>query len=262
MKTEWDALGSSDEDNDEKGSDYEANHSEPEEDNSDEDVNSDDFEEEDDEEDEDDFNPFGSGSEDDDDPWAKRAKKKAKKAKKPKKAKKNGNSAKSDPYAHLFPNGHKLKLEEQKPPISKLPGLGIPKPEQQPKQEYVPPQENIDRACQMKAEILQKIEALGRILPPNTLDQLIDELGGPENVAEMTGRKGRVVQDQTSGDVRYESRSEQDVPLETLNLTEKDRFMNAEKDVAIISEAASSGISLQADRRVKNQVRILLGFCL
>jgi hypothetical protein len=45
--------------------------------------------------------------------------------------------------------------------------------------------------------------------------------------------------------VRYESRSEQDIPLETLNLTEKDRFMRGEKDVAIISEAASSGISLQ-----------------
>ena len=69
---------------------------------------------------------------------------------------------------------------------------------------------------------------------------------------------GRVVQDQVSGDVRYESRSEADIPLETLNLAEKDRFMNAEKDVAIISEAASSGISLQADRRVKNQVCNLL----
>lgn len=47
------------------------------------------------------------------------------------------------------------------------------------------------------------------------------------------------------GAIQYESRSEIDVPLETLNLTEKQRFMDGEKDVAIISEAASSGISLQ-----------------
>merc|ERR1719225_1203334 len=139
------------------------------------------------------------------------------------------------------------------PPVSNLPGLGVPNSMQQ--STYKPPKENIDRACQMKAEILQKVEALGRILPPNTLDQLIDELGGPENVSEMTGRKGRVVQDQVSGDVRYESRSEMDIPLETLNLAEKDRFMKGEKDVAIISEAASSGVSLQADRRVANKKR-------
>lgn len=45
--------------------------------------------------------------------------------------------------------------------------------------------------------------------------------------------------------VQYESRSETDVPLEILNIREKERFMDGEKDVAIISEAASSGISLQ-----------------
>ncbi|KAK6620595.1 hypothetical protein RUM43_010887 [Polyplax serrata] len=116
-----------------------------------------------------------------------------------------------------------------------------------------PPRDAIERACNMKEELLERIEKLGEHLPPNTLDQLIDELGGPENVAEMTGRKGRVVQ--TEDGIQYESRSEIDVPLETLNLTEKQRFMDGEKDVAIISEAASSGISLQSDRRARNQRR-------
>ncbi|KAK7494073.1 hypothetical protein BaRGS_00014731 [Batillaria attramentaria] len=110
-----------------------------------------------------------------------------------------------------------------------------------------------EKAFSMKAELLNLIERLGDKLPPNTLDQLIDELGGPENVAEMTGRKGRVVQSDEG--IQYESRSESDVPLEILNLTEKQRFMDGEKNVAIISEAASSGISLQADRRAVNQKR-------
>lgn len=37
---------------------------------------------------------------------------------------------------------------------------------------------------------------------------------------QMTGRKGRVVQTEDGG-IQYESRSEVDVPLETLNLTGK-----------------------------------------
>jgi len=43
----------------------------------------------------------------------------------------------------------------------------------------------------------------------------------------MTGRKGRVVS--TKDGVQYESRSEVDVRLEILNLTEKQRFMDGEK---------------------------------
>ena len=44
----------------------------------------------------------------------------------------------------------------------------------------------------------------------------------------MTGRKGRVVSTE-DGTVQYESRSENDTPLEYLNLTEKQRFMDGEK---------------------------------
>lgn len=66
----------------------------------------------------------------------------------------------------------------------------------------------------------------------------------------MTGRRGRVVQ-MSDGSVQYQLRSEPDVSIELLNITEKQRFMNGDKEVAIISEAASSGISLQADKRAK-----------
>lgn len=112
----------------------------------------------------------------------------------------------------------------------------------------------------MKRDLLDQLEELAEDLPPNTLDELIDELGGPENVAEvfqshsffcalcfsscgsdctlifsstrallqMTGRKGRVVSND-DGSITYESRSELDVPVEILNLTEKQRFMDGEK---------------------------------
>ena len=53
------------------------------------------------------------------------------------------------------------------------------------------------------------------------------------------------------GCVQYQLRTESDISVEMLNVTEKQRFMDGEKNIAVISEAASSGISLQADKRVK-----------
>lgn len=255
-------LDSDDDDADDfnGGSDYEAKSSE---------SSSDDMADSDASENSD-YNPFGNASDSDSDPWVSKKKaKKIKKDKKKKKAKKdqtngNGHSSKAvaDVVAIALKRNPQLVQERIQETLNakkvfgstsglvkiEVPGMNGIAPIQNPRQD------NTDRACEMKEQLLIKIEKLGEKLPPNTLDQLIDELGGPENVAEMTGRKGRVVQNE-DGTIQYESRSEQDVPLETLNLTEKQRFMDGEKSVAIISEAASSGISLQSDRRVRNQKR-------
>ncbi|XP_052521378.1 protein strawberry notch homolog 2 isoform X2 [Tympanuchus pallidicinctus] len=112
----------------------------------------------------------------------------------------------------------------------------------------------LEHVEKMKQDLLAKVKALGKELPLNTLDELINHFGGPEHVAEMTGRKGRVVC-RPDGSVMFESRAEQGLSIDHVNLKEKERFMSGEKLVAIISEASSSGISLQADRRVKNQKR-------
>ena len=37
----------------------------------------------------------------------------------------------------------------------------------------------------MKADLLRKLERIGDRLPANTLDELIDSLGGSESVAEV-----------------------------------------------------------------------------
>ncbi|XP_004688987.1 PREDICTED: protein strawberry notch homolog 2 isoform X2 [Condylura cristata] len=112
----------------------------------------------------------------------------------------------------------------------------------------------LEQVERLKQDLLDKVRALGQELPFNTLDELIKQLGGPERVAEMTGRKGRVVS-RSNGTVAFESRAEQGLSIDHVNLREKERFMSGEKLVAIISEASSSGVSLQADRRVQNQRR-------
>ncbi|XP_016979997.1 protein strawberry notch isoform X1 [Drosophila rhopaloa] len=232
-----------------------------------------------------DFNPFFSGSDSDIDPWVnarskkstkktqKKTKKKVKKEKPKKEASSSAaNSGTTDPSGSTAMSATVVaalnaaktrksqlstqdKIQDLLQKKQELKGTVTPVGVNGVKLNYgPPPKDAIERACTMKEELLRKIERLGSRLPPNTLDQLIDELGGPDNVAEMTGRRGRVVQND-EGNIQYESRTESDVPLETLNITEKQRFMDGQKDVAIISEAASSGISLQSDRRVFNQRR-------
>ncbi|XP_009070171.1 PREDICTED: protein strawberry notch homolog 1 [Acanthisitta chloris] len=202
--------------------------------------------------DDDDFNPFRdeSSEDDEDDPWLIRKEHKKNKDKKKKKS--------IDPdsiQSALLASG----LGSKRPTcftstVGTTTSSTNTSANSNTNSSFVTSQDAVERAQQMKKELLDKLEKLAEDLPPNTLDELIDELGGPENVAEMTGRKGRVVSND-DGSISYESRSELDVPVEILNITEKQRFMDGDKNIAIISEAASSGISLQADRRAKNQRR-------
>lgn len=160
-----------------------------------------------------------------------------------------------DQQQHTFAEilGQQTELENGLP-VQRIAKKDVPTTFQHFDKRKMNPAEITEALFNMKADLLTNIGNLGRNLPANTLDELIDQLGGPSQVAEMTGRKGRIVQ-RADGQIGYESRSEADVPLEILNISERERFMRGEKFVAIISEAASSGISLQADRRCQNTRR-------
>ncbi|GIL61313.1 hypothetical protein Vafri_15702 [Volvox africanus] len=121
--------------------------------------------------------------------------------------------------------------------------------------------EEIPACVSMREELLAAIDSLQ--LPANFLDEIIDYLGGPGKVAEMTGRKGRVVRVASSGSqpgsrprLVYELRAKPDsCEMDSLNIAEKDAFLRGSKLVAIISDAASTGISLHASRTAANQRR-------
>ncbi|XP_072081067.1 protein FORGETTER 1 [Arachis hypogaea] len=110
-----------------------------------------------------------------------------------------------------------------------------------------------DAALDHKTKLLETIRKLD--LPINPLDDIIDQLGGTEKVAEITGRKGRLVRAPSGKGVIYEPRNKKDISMEMVNMHEKKLFLDAKKFVAIISEAGSAGFSLHADRRVINQKR-------
>merc|ERR1719284_1697039 len=113
-----------------------------------------------------------------------------------------------------------------------------------------------DEWLETKRFFLQRVQDLQ--LPFNPLDEIIDGLGGPNAVAEMTGRKGRLIRQENEG-VRFEARNASGLSavtsMDAINIKERDMFQKGEKLVAIISEAASAGISLHAHRKAGNTRR-------
>ena len=85
-------------------------------------------------------------------------------------------------------------------------------------------------------------------LPDNPLDGLINRFGA-ENVAEISGRKKRI-----EGD-KYVTRKIKGVPNKKLNEQETALFQDGKKRIAIITGAATTGISLHSDNRAANKQR-------
>ena len=121
----------------------------------------------------------------------------------------------------------------------------------------LPPPLPLPELLSMRQDILRSIQQMD--LPPNPLDDLIDRLGGVKQVAEMTGRPGRIVRhpnnhqqfvySKRGGSSSSSSDQEPtDDNNDRINLVEKQKFMDGKKSVAIISDAASTGISLHAAR--------------
>lgn len=76
----------------------------------------------------------------------------------------------------------------------------------------------MEQCVAIKKDLLAKVAALE--LPPNFLDELVDELGGPKAVAEMTGRRGRIVRDARGRGV-FELRAKPDsADMDSLNVKE------------------------------------------
>lgn len=115
--------------------------------------------------------------------------------------------------------------------------------------DYLGPREPRQALCERLRQ-----QVLDLKLPPNVLDDVIDRCGGPSVVAEMTGRSVRLVRgSQGSKEFFLEKRGQDGKE----NIRERDAFQSGRKLIGVISDAASTGVSLHASRTVKNQRRRL-----
>lgn len=107
-------------------------------------------------------------------------------------------------------------------------------------------------ALRMRNELLEKLSDL--VLPENPLDQIVNYFG-PENVAEVSGRRKRLVRNPANGTVQYVSRAPKGIAMCRVNTWENTQFQDGAKRIGIITAAGSTGISMHASFNCRNQER-------
>lgn len=92
------------------------------------------------------------------------------------------------------------------------------------------------------------------LLPDAPLQAIVNHFGR-NKVAELTGRKDEPYYDEKTGKLTRRSRAPEGVPKDKVNDHEMQQFQAGKKNVAVISKAAGTGISLHADLAAKNQTK-------
>ncbi len=108
------------------------------------------------------------------------------------------------------------------------------------------------QALEMRQRLIDGLSSLE--LPENPLDQLVNYFG-ERQVAELTGRTRRLIRNSQTGQVEYKKRAPEGVAMQRTNVYEMEQFQGGKKHAAIISDAASTGISLHASNRAANRQR-------
>lgn len=103
-----------------------------------------------------------------------------------------------------------------------------------------------EEAKAMRDALMRELDKL--TLPENPLDQIVNHFG-PDKVAEITGRDKRLTYNPETGKKEYQKRARKGVSMEKASQDEMEQFQSGRKRIAIISQSASTGISLHADLR-------------
>ncbi|CAJ1401369.1 unnamed protein product [Effrenium voratum] len=107
--------------------------------------------------------------------------------------------------------------------------------------------EELAWAAEVKSQLVKEAQHLS--LPPNALDDVLDRLGGLKKVGEMSGRSHRIKR-RKDGSLAWVARCEElRCPSDGANLVEQVLFQKGSKKICVVTEVASAGISLHADRR-------------